>query len=130
MEAVELSAGLGRWATVAAVVMTVLVIAGCAPSPPAGSISEAQAKTAAIEWVSEQDHLEAWDETVRDPNTPVTVTYLPDNPTVDDAAITHIWSVEFTSPRVPADPKEPVSSITVQLRMNGSFAGFEANNAP
>jgi hypothetical protein len=130
MGAVVSSVGLQRRATVAIVVVMVLVIAGCAPSPPAGSISEAQARTAAIEWVSQRDDLEAWHQTVSDPDTPVVVTFLRDDPGTDDKATTPVWSVEFTSPKMPSDPEEPPRSVTVRLRMNGSLASFHAYDAP
>ncbi len=120
-----------RWQTsVVAVVVTMVLLAGCAPSPPEGSISEEEAKAAAIEWVTQQDDLKAWHQTVSDPDTPVVVTYLRDDPAADDAATTPVWSVEFTSPEMSSDPKEPARSVTVRLRMNGSLSGFEADDAP
>jgi hypothetical protein len=106
------------------------MVTGCTPYPPVGSVSESQAKAAAIEWVSQQDHLQAWHQTVADPSTQVTVMYLQDDPATDDAASTPIWSVEFSSPRTRYDLKEPASSVTVRLRMNGSLSSFEAADAP
>ena len=120
-----------RWqASVVAAVMTMVLLTGCAPSPPARSISEAEARAAAIAWVSQRDDLKAWHQTVSDPDTPVVVTYLRDDPAADDAETTPVWSVEFTSPEMPSDPKEPARSVTVRLRMNGSLSGFEADDAP
>jgi hypothetical protein len=118
-------------AGVAAAVMTIVLMAGCAPTPPTGSISEAQAKASAIDWISQRSDLGAWHETVGDPAVPVVVTYLDDDPGSDDGRNnTPVWSVEFTSPKTPFDPKEPASSVTVRLRMNGTLSSFEADDAP
>lgn len=119
-----------RWGAgvVAAAVAMVLAV-GCAPAPPAGSISEAEAKAAATEWVSLRDDLRAWHQAVRDPGTPVAVAFLSDDPAADDGETAPVWSVEFTSPEMPSDPKQPPRSVTVRLRMNGSVSGFEADDA-